>query len=340
MVTNDGLLPVLSSGDLYKFLSEALQKDLTGWAAKGMLLRSYGTIINLNNKKTSSHYNKYYGVIVDADGHLEINAEKHLLHAFQDGDFIELIGYPTINVFKGTVSIRLELLDARLAHSTQQPQRRNNQAQLQQLHALKRTRNAFPLSTKISLDLIHSAASSALVDKDFYQALDNQKYRCQIQAIPIRITLAEAIVSAIEQSQADILVIIRGGGPDLDFAVFNDQRVLKALSEKKSYRVIGIGHSANTTLLDFVADYTASVPAEAGRHIKEQLQNVEHLIKKYEATLEQSNKKIQSLSYHINNMKNQTQHSMSKDQKSEAHKTNNLFLYVVIAILIVILLFK
>lgn len=334
MVTNSGLLPAFSSGDLNKFLAATLQKDLTGWTSKGTLLRSYGTIINLNHKKHTSRYSKYYGVVIDADGPLEVDAEKHLLDAFQDGDFIELIGYPIINIFKGSVNIRLELVDARLADNTkQQAHQRNNQAQLQQLFSLKKTRNPFPISTHISIDLIHSAATSAWVDQDFYQALGEQMSHCKIQALPIRITSAQAIVAAINQSKADVLVIIRGGGPDIDFTVFNDQRVLEALANKQSYRVIGIGHSANSTLLDLIADYTAAVPAEAGRHIRDQLEKLLRLVNHTTSTSNLNTR--QTPLYTEPTPIAEKNHS----PRSEKAGFSTLFLYLIIAILIAIILF-
>jgi hypothetical protein len=70
----------------------------------------------------------------------------------------------------------------------------------------------------------------------------------------------------------DVLVLIRGGGDDAEFAVFDAAPVIEALGACRAYRILGLGHSRNRTLADCVADWAASVPAEAGRHLAARVQ--------------------------------------------------------------------
>jgi exonuclease VII large subunit len=47
--------------------------------------------------------------------------------------------------------------------------------------------------------------------------------------------------------------------------------MLRAWSEKRAYRVGGIGHSGNSTALDLLSDFAATTPAAAGTHIADAL---------------------------------------------------------------------
>ena len=59
----------------------------------------------------------------------------------------------------------------------------------------------------------------------------------------------------------------RGGGSDEQFSVFENPELLRAWSEKRAYRIAGIGHSGNSTALDLLSDFAATTPAAACTHI-------------------------------------------------------------------------
>ncbi|MFA1602331.1 exodeoxyribonuclease VII large subunit [Alcaligenes faecalis] len=348
MSKKQDLIPTMSSGDIERLMSEVIQRELKGWSDKGLLIRAYGVLTNLSARRSaanSSNWTRIFGVILDANGSLTINGSKDQFASFDDGDMIEVVGYPTINVFRGVVSVQLEVQSARHANSEDdQDKRRVLQSNIAALQALKPVRNTFPLLPELSMDVIHSKASAAQVDEDFYNGLGDQSGRCKINSLPVRITSAQEVAEAIRSSEADILVIIRGGGPDIDFAVFNDADVLKALAGKKSYRVMGIGHSGNTTLVDLIADFSASVPAEAGSHIRDQLRQVDSLVGKHEDALRLKSSEIAKLSEEINKVKNDSQaeisrlHDSFKGQGSQL--SNSKMLWIVVAILLLVLVFK
>ncbi len=87
-----------------------------------------------------------------------------------------------------------------------------------------------------------------------------------------------AIATAIRDAAADVVVIIRGGGSSQDFEVFDDVRVIVALAEQRAHRVVGLGHSGNTSLLELVADVTANTPAQAGTYIRERVQHRQRML--------------------------------------------------------------
>ncbi|EPB3617084.1 exodeoxyribonuclease VII large subunit, partial [Acinetobacter baumannii] len=47
-------------------------------------------------------------------------------------------------------------------------------------------------------------------------------------------------------------------------------KVLKAFSNLKGYRIVGLGHNSDVTLLDYLADHSAITPSDAGIHLKGQ----------------------------------------------------------------------
>ena len=79
------------------------------------------------------------------------------------------------------------------------------------------------------------------------------------------------LTRAIRTANADIIALIRGGGSDEQFSIFENPDMLRAWSEKRAYRVRGIGHSGNSTALDLLSDFAATTKAAAGTHIAEAL---------------------------------------------------------------------
>jgi exodeoxyribonuclease VII large subunit len=88
-----------------------------------------------------------------------------------------------------------------------------------------------------------------------------------------------AIATAIRDANSDdIVMIIRGGGDAADFEVFDDPRVVTALSSQQAHRVVGLGHTGNATLLDLFCDFSANTPAQAGAYVRERVQQRQRLL--------------------------------------------------------------
>ncbi len=77
---------------------------------------------------------------------------------------------------------------------------------------------------------------------------------------------AEDIAKAIENlnaSEADILIIGRGGGSLEDLWCFNTEIVANAIFNSKIPIISGVGHETDFTIADFVADHRAATPTAA-----------------------------------------------------------------------------
>ncbi len=345
-------IPLMSSGELGKLLGDIATRQFKGWSEKSLVVRAYGVLGNLAAQRAASqkkHWAKIYGVTLDADGPLVFNAPSALMEHFDDGDMVEVAGYPVINVFQNRMTVQLELLSASAVESDEgRDQRRLAASNLATLQSLKPIRNPFPMSDTVSLTVIHSSASSALVHEDFFNGLAAQAQRCRIETVPVKISSADEIVQAVEDCEADILVIIRGGGDTSNFSVFNDRRVLDAISAFKGYRVMGIGHSANTTLVDLIADYAAPVPAAAGTHIRDQLTVINDLVGKFESALYQQNDLLAKLreraaaarddaEREIKRLRDSVQEHQANHKIDSALRGNKLLWLAIVLLLLVIL---
>ena len=67
--------------------------------------------------------------------------------------------------------------------------------------------------------------------------------------------------------EVDVIVIARGGGAAEELLPFSNETLLRVVAEAVTPIVSAIGHDVDTPLLDFVADWRASTPTDAGRRV-------------------------------------------------------------------------
>lgn len=71
------------------------------------------------------------------------------------------------------------------------------------------------------------------------------------------------VLPKVDKMGFDVVVITRGGGSLEDLAAFNDEAVARAIYVMKTPTVVAIGHEANESLAEWVADRRASTPTDA-----------------------------------------------------------------------------
>lgn len=78
---------------------------------------------------------------------------------------------------------------------------------------------------------------------------------------------ADEMVMAIDivnrLTDADVILLVRGGGAPEELAVFNDERLARAVFTSRIPIITGVGHETDYTIVDFVADYRAATPSLA-----------------------------------------------------------------------------
>jgi exodeoxyribonuclease VII large subunit len=71
------------------------------------------------------------------------------------------------------------------------------------------------------------------------------------------------VLPQVDSRGYDVVVITRGGGSIEDLAAFNDEQVARAIFKMKTPTIVAIGHEANESLAEWVADVRASTPTDA-----------------------------------------------------------------------------
>jgi exodeoxyribonuclease VII large subunit len=106
---------------------------------------------------------------------------------------------------------------------------------------------------------------------DFVKVLGERMGGIKIIFYPVQVQGVEAprqIVEALawfsrREGQVDLLVLTRGGGSLEDLAAFNNEEVARAVFRCVVPTVSAVGHEADITLVDLVADLRASTPSNA-----------------------------------------------------------------------------
>lgn len=82
------------------------------------------------------------------------------------------------------------------------------------------------------------------------------------------------VLPKVDEQNFDVIVITRGGGSIEDLAAFNDEQIARTIFAMKTPTVVAIGHEANESLAEWVADRRASTPTDAAHIIIAEYQNL------------------------------------------------------------------
>ena len=88
----------------------------------------------------------------------------------------------------------------------------------------------------------------------------------QVQGMAASDQIIRAIDFLNSQSELpDVIAIIRGGGSADALAVFNDEKLVRAVANSRVPIITGIGHEIDQSLCDLAADFAASTPSNVAQ---------------------------------------------------------------------------
>lgn len=88
-------------------------------------------------------------------------------------------------------------------------------------------------------------------------------YPTPVQGKGVAQLIANAIHTANNRGECDLLIICRGGGSIEDLWQFNEEVVARAVAQCAIPTISGVGHETDFTICDFVADMRAATPTAA-----------------------------------------------------------------------------
>lgn len=92
-------------------------------------------------------------------------------------------------------------------------------------------------------------------------------------------SILNAFEKALKVNTFDVVVFTRGGGSLEDLWAFNDEKLVRRISQSGIPTVSAVGHQVDFTLADFVADFRAETPTAAAEILSEHYLRLEEKLK-------------------------------------------------------------
>ncbi|MBI2569467.1 MAG: exodeoxyribonuclease VII large subunit [Candidatus Schekmanbacteria bacterium] len=112
--------------------------------------------------------------------------------------------------------------------------------------------------------------------RDILNVLERRHAGISVLLFPVRVQgqgaaleIARAIREMNRLSEADVLIVGRGGGSLEDLWAFNEEPVARAIAASRIPVVSAVGHERDFTIADYVADLRAPTPSAAAELVSE-----------------------------------------------------------------------
>jgi exonuclease VII large subunit len=216
----------------------------------------------------------HYGAKIVDDTGSQVRARIHksavTSAGLQPGDVVRAVGrlVPASGNYGMQVLLEVGDIQKLSADGAVPPPADAGRMSLDRLKRLPLQRRTFPEHPTLTVAVIQSSSTAAQVNRDCQSEFEGLE-DLVIVPVPVNMLDPVAIAGALRSSDADIVLLIRGGGDSADFEVFDDPRVVDALVRCPAYRITGLGHSGNGSVADIVADYSARTPGQAGVYLRD-----------------------------------------------------------------------
>ena len=223
---------------------------------------------------TGSRYATKYFSLKDSDSALKCivwgNVYKAAGVDLKDGQEIEVEGKFSVYPQKGEMSFHVSKI-----HIAGEGQLR---LELAQREARLRAEGLFDEARKQSLPTFPSkiavvTSPAGAVIHDITKTLARRWPYAEVLLFGVRVEGAEAEARIIEglqkadKSQAEVVILARGGGSFEDLLPFSDEQVVRTIAAMQKPVVSGVGHEPDISLADHVADLRAPTPTAAAEAV-------------------------------------------------------------------------
>ncbi|QWF71787.1 exodeoxyribonuclease VII large subunit [Methylomonas paludis] len=121
------------------------------------------------------------------------------------------------------------------------------------------------------IGVITSPSGAAIHDiltvlKRRFPAIPVLIYPVAVQGESAKFEIVQALTTANQQDQVDVIILGRGGGSLEDLWAFNEEIVARAIAASQIPVISAVGHEVDFTIADFVADIRAATPSAAAEH--------------------------------------------------------------------------
>ena len=158
--------------------------------------------------------------------------------------------------------------------------------------------------------------------------------------------ICEGIEFFDKMFNVDVIILTRGGGSVEDLEPFNDERVARAIFNARTPIITGIGHKKDETIADYVADYRAITPTEAGKiavqdkaELLKELDELEESLlqafKKFREMKERE-KKIEEMEIKI--VKQEERIAKQEERVKRAERSKYVYIAIIAVLVVVILI--
>ena len=263
----------ISVSELNALAKALLEDHLAGlWIA--------GEVSNLT-RAASGHY---YFSLKDSRAQVRCamfkGAAARLAKPLKEGDHIEVAG--KISIYEARGEFQITVNEVRLKGLGQLYEAYERlKAQLQAEGAFAADRKKPLPARPRCIGIITSLAAAAL--RDVVTTLKRRApeipvivYPTAVQGAGSEFQIAQAIKTASQRAECDVLIICRGGGSIEDLWAFNEEMVVRAIEACAIPVVSGVGHETDFTLADFVADVRAPTPTGAAELVSPNRQESLH----------------------------------------------------------------
>ncbi|MCW8091526.1 exodeoxyribonuclease VII large subunit [Alteromonas sp. ASW11-130] len=133
-------------------------------------------------------------------------------------------------------------------------------------------------------------------------------YPTMVQGVDAPRQIINAIKSANNRKEVDVLLLTRGGGSLEDLWCFNDEQLAHCIRDSSIPIVSAVGHEVDFTIADFVADLRAPTPSAGAELLSQDINVMLEALRSCETRMKQS---LTALQHRLTNKMQLLQHRLA-----------------------------